>query len=62
MTAAQCLVRTKLADGNRILTIRHQPDQWSGRGSRPPNAGDIAQARLFDNILQDEIAELRELA
>jgi hypothetical protein len=51
-----------LVDGKRILTMRHQPVQWSWRGSRPPNAGDIAQARLFDNILQDEIAELRELA
>jgi hypothetical protein len=51
-----------LVDGNRIPTISHRPDQWSRRGWRPPNAGDVAQARLFDNILQDEIAELWELA
>jgi hypothetical protein len=30
--------------------------------SRPSSAGDIAQARLFDDILHDEIAELQELA
>jgi hypothetical protein len=30
--------------------------------SRPPSAGDIAQARIFDDILQGEVAELRELA
>ena len=30
--------------------------------SRPSSAGDIAQARIFDDILQDEIAELQELA
>jgi hypothetical protein len=30
--------------------------------SRPSSTGDIAQARLFDDILQDEIAELQKLA
>jgi hypothetical protein len=30
--------------------------------ARPRSAADIAQARLLDDLLQDEIAELRELA
>src|ERR1700739_1284639 len=30
--------------------------------SRPGSAADMAQARLFDDILQDEMAELQELA
>ena len=30
--------------------------------SRPSRAGDIAQARIFDDILQDDVAELQELA
>jgi hypothetical protein len=30
--------------------------------SRPTSAADMAQARLFDDILQDEMAELQELA
>jgi len=30
--------------------------------SRPPHAGDIAQARLFDDILSAEIADLEQLA
>jgi hypothetical protein len=30
--------------------------------SRPSSAGDIAQARIFDDILRDEVAELQELA
>jgi hypothetical protein len=30
--------------------------------SRPRGAADMAQARLFDDILQEELAELQELA
>ena len=30
--------------------------------SRPRSAADMAQARLFDDILQDEMSELIELA
>ena len=30
--------------------------------SRPRSAADMAQARLFDDILQDEMAELHEIA
>jgi hypothetical protein len=30
--------------------------------SRPRSAADMAQARLFDDILQDELVELQELA
>jgi len=30
--------------------------------SRPTSAADTAQARLFDDILQDEMAELQEIA
>jgi hypothetical protein len=30
--------------------------------SRPRSAADMAQARLFDDILQDEMSELQELA
>jgi hypothetical protein len=61
MTAPQCLVRTMRVNGKRILDPQTSTRLVVRRGS-PPSAGDIAQARLFDNILHDEIAKLRELA
>jgi hypothetical protein len=36
---------------------RHRADGWS----RPAHPADIAQARMFDTVLQGEIAELEEL-
>jgi hypothetical protein len=37
---------------------RNRADEWS----RPAHPADIAQARMFDAVLQGEIAELEELA
>jgi hypothetical protein len=38
--------------------VRHHTDAWA----RPAHPADAAQARMFDDILQGEIAELEELA
>ena len=37
---------------------RHHADAWA----RPAHPADAAQARMFDDILQGEIAELEQLA
>jgi hypothetical protein len=38
--------------------VRHRADAWA----RPAHPADVAQARMFDAIMQGEIAELEELA
>ena len=40
------------------VPARHRADAWA----RPAHPADVAQARMFDAILQGEIAELEELA
>jgi hypothetical protein len=39
------------------VPVRHRGDAWA----RPAHPADVAQARMFDAILQGEIAELEEL-
>jgi hypothetical protein len=39
------------------VPVRHCGDAWA----RPAHPADVAQARMFDAILQGEIAELEEL-
>ena len=39
------------------VPVRHRADAWA----RPAHPADVAQARMFDAILQGEIAELEEL-
>lgn len=39
------------------VPIRRRADAWA----RPAHPADIAQARMFDAVMQDEIAELEEL-
>jgi hypothetical protein len=42
----------------KVTSIRSAP----GHRERPVQAADVAQARLFDEILQNEIAELEQIA
>jgi hypothetical protein len=44
--------------GRKVTSIRSAP----GHRERPAQAADVAQAHLFDEILQSEIAELEEIA
>ena len=47
----------------RVITpIPGYHDRARSAWSRPRCAGDMAQARLFDDILQNEMIELQELA
>ena len=39
------------------VPVRHRADAWA----RPAHPADVAQARMFDAVLQGEIAELEEL-
>jgi hypothetical protein len=43
---------------HKVTSIRSAP----GHRERPAQTADVAQARLFDAILQNEIAELEEVA
>jgi hypothetical protein len=54
MTAAE-IWPPQSSDARVITLARHA---WS----RPPSAADMAQARLFDYLLQNEIAELQQIA
>jgi hypothetical protein len=42
---------------NAPARVRHRADAWA----RPAHPADVAQARMFDAIMQGEIAELEEL-
>ena len=39
------------------VPVRHRTDAWA----RPAHPADVAQARMFDAVMQGEIAELEEL-
>jgi len=41
-----------------VVPAGHRADAWA----RPAHPADVAQARMFDAILQGEIAELEQLA
>src|SRR5258705_8129382 len=41
-----------------VVPVVHRAFAWA----RPAHPGDVAQARMFDAILQGEIAELEQLA
>jgi hypothetical protein len=41
-----------------VVPVGHRADAWA----HPAHPADVAQARMFDAILQGEIAELEQLA
>jgi hypothetical protein len=49
-----CVPQPRIA----VVPVGHRADAWA----RPAHPADVAQARMFDAILQGEIAELEQLA
>ncbi|MCW2687888.1 MAG: hypothetical protein JWR37_2778 [Mycobacterium sp.] len=56
--ATRAFAPLALPDTRNALRVSPAANPWA----RPVQAADVAQARLFDEILQSEIAELDELA